>query len=40
MPPHPRSILFYENEDVELVGSFEKKGTSTLPTDGFTDGFE
>lgn len=30
MAPNPRRLL-YENDDVDLVGSFEKKGYRTLP---------
>ena len=29
MAPHPRSIIFYENEDFERVGTFEKKGEAS-----------
>jgi xanthine dehydrogenase iron-sulfur cluster and FAD-binding subunit A len=31
MAPNPRSILFYENEDVERLDGFIKKGFRTKP---------
>ena len=31
MPPNQKNVLVYENEDTELIPSFQKKGYRTCP---------